>query len=120
MAEYTALLEDTLPKRRDRFRVTPAMLASAAASVPAGSRVPVIDGFDEPARAAGWATAFRTEERDGGAAVLRCDATLDIDPGTRVLAPSVSVTGEAWTIRFLRLVHEHKNPRASLTPRPHQ
>lgn len=113
MAEYRALLEDTERKRRDKFRVTAAMLDSAAASVPADGDVVIVEGFGEPPNVVGRARDFGVE-RDGGTANLVCSATLDVEPDGRVLAPSVTVTGEQWQVRFLRLVREHKNPRARL------
>lgn len=115
MARYVARLEDTVGGRRDKIEVTRAMLDSAAASAPAQGGLPIIEGFVDPPRLIGSATLFRVEDVEGGAALV-CDAKLDIDPGERVLAPSVTMTGERWELRLLRLVEEHKNPRSSLTP----
>ncbi|HWO94549.1 MAG TPA: hypothetical protein VNL92_07275 [Dehalococcoidia bacterium] len=112
--EYVARLEDTVAKRRDKFVVTRAMLESAAAHAAARS-LPVVEGFREPVLRVGFATAFRVEE-EGTEAVLLCDVVLEVEPRGRVLAPSVRARGEEWTIQFLRLVEQHKNPRASLRP----
>lgn len=92
------------------------MLETAVASAPTQGALPIVEGFDEPPRMVGSATSFRVQEM-GDAFALYCDAMLDIDPGSRVLAPSVTMTGDRWELRFLRLVGEHKNPRAELLPR---
>src|SRR5687768_14539633 len=67
LAEYRALLEDTERKRRDKFRVTAAMLESAAASVPADGDVVIVEGFAEPPKVVGRAGDFHVE-RNGDAA----------------------------------------------------